>query len=81
MPHLGLFTLRNAMRLPKTIMAMNIGSSTGVNAALNALTGVEDKRAALQISMLKKSLDSQQQMAADLLKLLEGKGQQLDLRV
>lgn len=68
------------MRMPKTMMAMNIGNSTGVNAALGALTGVEDKRAALQISVLKKSLDSQQQMAADLLKLLEGKGQQLDIR-
>lgn len=63
------------------MMAMNIGSSTGVDAALNALTGVDDKRAALQITLLKKSLDSQQQIAADLLKLLEGKGQQLDLRV
>ncbi len=59
---------------------MNIGSSTGVNAALNALTGVEDKKLALQVSMLRKSLDSQQQMAADLLKLLDGKGQQIDIR-
>lgn len=59
---------------------MNIGSSTGVDAALNALTGVENKRAGLQISLLRKSLDSQQQIASDLLKLLEGKGQQLDIR-
>ncbi len=61
-------------------MAMNIGSSSGVNAALTALSGVEDKRAALQVSLLKKSLDSQQQIAADLLKLIDGKGQQLDIR-
>lgn len=59
---------------------MNIGSSTGVNAALNALTGVEDKKLALQVSLLRKSLDSQQEMAADLLKLLDGKGQQIDIR-
>jgi hypothetical protein len=62
-------------------MAMNIGSSTGVDAALNALTGVEDKRMALQVSLLKKSLDSQQDIAAQLIKMLEGKGQQLDIRV
>lgn len=62
-------------------MAMDVSNSTGVNAALNALTGVEDKRAALQVSMLRKSLDSQQQQAAELMKILEGKGQQLDIRV
>jgi hypothetical protein len=61
-------------------MSMNIGSSTGVNAALNALTGVEDKRAQLQVSMLRKSLDSQQQIASELLKLIDGKGQQLDIK-
>ena len=60
---------------------MNIGSSTGVDATLNALSGVEDKRTALQVSILRKSLDSQQQIASELMKLLEGKGQQLDIRV
>ncbi len=62
-------------------MAMNIGSSTGVNAALDGLAGVEDKRAALQVALLKKALESQQQQAAELMKLVEGKGQQLDIRV
>lgn len=62
-------------------MEMNIGTSTGVNAALNSLSGVEDKRAALQVALLKKALESQQQQAAELLKLTEGKGQQLDIRV
>jgi len=66
---------------PNTEMAMDVSNSSGVNAALNALSGVEDKRAALQVSMLRKSLDSQQQQAAELMKILEGKGQQLDLRV
>jgi len=59
---------------------MDVSSSTGVNAALSALQNGDDKKAALQISMLRKSLDSQQQQAADLMKLLEGKGQQLDIR-
>ena len=31
--------------------------------------------------MLKKSLDSQQEQAAQLLKMMEGKGQTLDIRV
>ena len=62
-------------------MSMNVGSSTGVDAALSALTSVEDKRAGLQVALLRKSLDSQQQIASDLMKLLEGKGQQLDIRV
>lgn len=35
----------------------------------------------LQVSMLKKTLDAQQNEAASLLKLLEGKGQNLDIRV
>lgn len=61
-------------------MAMNVGSTTGVDAALSALTNVEDKRAGLQIALLRKSLDSQQQEMADLLRLMEGKGQQLDIR-
>lgn len=62
-------------------MAMNISSTSGVDAALTAVQSVEDKRAGLQIALLRKSLDSQQQQAADLMKLLEGKGQQVDLRV
>ena len=80
MPHLSDSALRFATHLPKRKESMNIGSSSGVNAALSALGGVEDKRAALQVSMLRKSLDSQQQIAADLLKLIDGKGQQLDIR-
>lgn len=62
-------------------MAMNIGSSTGVDAALNAVAGAEDKRMALQVALLRKSLDAQQEQAADILRLLEGKGQQVDIRV
>lgn len=80
MSHLSDSALRIATHQPKRKESMNIGSSSGVNAALSALGGVEDKRAALQVSMLRKSLDSQQQIAADLLKLIDGKGQQLDIR-
>ena len=39
------------------------------------------KRMALQVALLRKSLDAQQEQAADILRLLEGKGQQVDIRV
>ena len=41
---------------------------------------VDQKRAALQVALLRKALDSQEQQAAEILKLVEGKGQQLDIR-
>jgi hypothetical protein len=59
---------------------MDTSMTSGVNAALSALQGVEDKKAGIQVALLRKSLDSQQQMAADLMRLLEGKGQNLDIR-
>jgi hypothetical protein len=62
-------------------MDMNVGSSTVFDAALNAVTNVDQKRAALQVALLRKALDSQEQQAAEILKLVEGKGQQLDIRV
>ncbi|HJP82460.1 MAG TPA: putative motility protein [Fimbriimonadaceae bacterium] len=62
-------------------MDMNVGSATGIDAALNAVTNVDQKRAALQVALLRKALDSQEQQAAEILKMVEGKGQQLDIRV
>jgi len=62
---------------------MNI-SSTGASDATQALlqTGsVDNKRTQLQMLMLKKSLDGQQQQAEELTRELEGKGQVIDLRV
>lgn len=40
-----------------------------------------DVRARLQIALLKKALQSQEDQAAELLKVMSGKGQTLDLRV
>lgn len=42
---------------------------------------VDNKRAELHMLLLKKSLQSQQEQADQLLKQLEGKGQTIDLRV
>jgi hypothetical protein len=61
---------------------MNV-SSTGTSDATQSLlqTGAVDKRAQLQLLMLRKTLDSQQQQADELTNELEGKGQVIDLRV
>ncbi len=57
----------------------------GPSAATSAIRGAEtaptDKRAQLQAMLLRKVLDSQQGEAAQITKLIEGKGQNLDLRV
>jgi hypothetical protein len=62
-------------------MAMNITSVTASSAALQGVQTGDDKRASLQLALLKKALDSQQNETADLLKLMDGKGQNLDIRV
>ncbi|GEM_PF-1710331 len=61
-------------------MAMNVSNVQATQRAVEAATGVEAKRAQLQVQLLKKTLETQQQQAAELLKLLEGKGQVLDIR-
>jgi len=61
---------------------MNVSSTGTPNAAQGPLqASAVDKRAELQLLMLRKSLDSQQQQADELTRELEGKGQVIDLRV
>lgn len=60
---------------------VNIGSVSSSEVAIQALLAPEDKRIQLQMALLKKNLDAQQEQSAELLKLLEGKGQVLDIRV
>jgi hypothetical protein len=61
-------------------VAMNI--STATQAALQGVQDVpSDKRANLQVALLKKALQSQEDQAAELLKMMSGKGQNLDIRV
>lgn len=68
--------------MPISNVAMNINSATqtALQAVQNA-DAVEGKRAQLQVALLKKSLESQETQAAELLKMLSGKGQNLDIRV
>jgi hypothetical protein len=41
----------------------------------------QSKRVQLQVALLRKTLDVQQQEAAQLMKMMEGKGQNIDIRV
>jgi hypothetical protein len=57
---------------------MNI---SGATQAMPQVTDTGDtKRTQLQAALLRKTLDSQQEQAAELLRMLEGKGQILDIR-
>jgi hypothetical protein len=60
---------------------MSISGVRATEMALSALQSGDDKRLALQVALLRKSLDSQKEQTADLLRLMEGKGQVVDLRV
>lgn len=73
---------RNRPNLPTLRLAMNINGAT--QAALQAVQSADatdGMRAQLQVALLKKSLQSQEAQAAEMLKMLSGKGQQIDLRV
>ena len=59
---------------------MNISSAT--QAALQGVQDVpSDKRAELQMALLKKVLQTQQDESATLMKMMSGKGQNIDIRV
>lgn len=60
--------------------AVNV-SNVQIHTGLQGLESVQDKRVQLQAALLRKALDSQEQQAAELLKLIEGKGQVVDIRV
>jgi hypothetical protein len=70
-----------APTLPTILIAMNVGNVQMSEAALRMLQAVDSKPQALQMNMLKKAMNSQQDAATELLKMLEGKGQNLDIRV
>ena len=66
--------------MPIKTLLMEVSSSTASQTAVDQVlrtpnTGV------LQMGMLKKALDSQKQQADQLLKMLDGKGQNIDMRV
>lgn len=59
---------------------MNLSSVTSNSAsAMDVSATTERTQQALQIRMLKKSLEMQQEQAAEVLKLIEGKGKVIDI--
>lgn len=58
-------------------------ASSAINSALqmDMTDPVNQIKAKLQVGMLKKTLDAQQSEADALLQMLQGKGQNLDIRV
>lgn len=59
---------------------MEVGGATP-QVTVDPSYATEAVKARLQASMLRKSLDAQENEAAALLRMLEGKGQNLDIRV
>ena len=60
---------------------MNIGSTQATSAAIEGIKAPENKRAGLQLALLKKSLESQQTTMEQLMNTAQGKGQNIDIRV
>lgn len=60
---------------------MEISGAGITQAALRGVEGADDKRAQFQMLLLKKSLEEQQRQANDFVRLLEGKGNTIDIRV
>lgn len=65
-------------------MGMDISQSTAVEATLKAMDvngSREVLQNRLQVALLKKSLEVQQEQAAEITRMVEGKGRVIDLRV
>ncbi len=60
---------------------MEIKSSYAAQALLQAIQSQNEGNPALQVATLKKVLDEEKSSAAELLKMLQGKGQVVDIRV
>ncbi len=68
------------MIVPK-LVSMQVSGNTSVQQVLRAYQTSQTAQAETQVALLKKTLDSQKEEAANLLKLIEGKGQNVDIRV
>jgi hypothetical protein len=62
---------------------MEVSGAGSVQAALSGVekSGGEDKRAQLQLMLLKRALDDQKRQAVDAARLIEGKGNTIDIKV
>ena len=60
---------------------MDVTNVGGAQTVLRSIEGGDDKRAQLQMTLLKRTLDMQKDQAAELVRMMEGKGQVIDMRV
>lgn len=68
------------MIVPK-LVSMQVSGNASVQQVLRAYQTSQTAQVETQVALLKKTLDSQKEEAANLLKLIEGKGQNVDIRV
>lgn len=60
---------------------MEISGASTTQVALSGLQATDDKRAQLNLLLLRKALDEQKRQAADVSRQMEGKGNIVDIRV
>lgn len=63
------------------ISNMEVSGVQSAQAAVQTATATNDRRADLQLALLKKILDAQKNEAAMMQNMMDGKGQILDIRV
>ncbi|MCC7101705.1 MAG: YjfB family protein [Fimbriimonadaceae bacterium] len=64
-------------------MTMDVSTRNAIDATLNALAPSASQEVLmqrLQVNLLKRSLDAQKEQAETLMRMVEGKGQNLDIR-
>ena len=67
--------------MPISDVAMNVTGTQVSQAALQNLEDLKPMQMKLQAQLLRKSLNAQEDQANELMKLLDGKGKTLDIRV
>ena len=65
------------MEVPIIYLMNGISGASGASSALSA---AQSSESGVALAMLKKTLDAQKSQGAELLKLIEGKGQIIDIR-
>lgn len=74
------YQVQNLRKSPITLL-VNVSNSTQVDNLLQALQSGEGIKEQLQVKLLRKTLDNQQEQTAELMRMLEGKGRIIDIRV
>lgn len=68
------------MAITNSRMKVDGSQLTAMIQALQPEQQVENMKTQVQVTMLKKTLDAQSEAAAELLKMMDGKGQVLDIQ-